>query len=260
MPDRAILGLGNPGARYAGTRHNAGFLVLERLAERGGLVLGAPARSSARWCDARLAGVDVRLVEPLVFMNRSGEVVPELVAPAALSPADLLVVHDELDLPFGTVRLKVGGGIAGHRGLASLVEHLDGDASFSRLRFGIGRPAPGCEVVDHVLAAFSPEEVAGLSALLDEGADACEAWLALGPEAAMNRVNARSRGSGPTAGARPGGRPPGTAGSAAQAEAGHDRADADSAVQRPAPGEWPESGAGGPGGRSGATAPPRNKP
>lgn len=203
MPDRAIVGLGNPGPRYEATRHNAGFLVLDRLAGRHGLALARERGAGAAWGDATVAGRLVRLVKPLRFMNRSGEVAADLLVAAGIAPADILVVHDELDLPFGTLRLKLGGGIAGHRGVCSLVEHLAGDASFARLRFGIGRPGPATEVVDHVLAPFSPGECVGLGALLDRAADACEAWLALGAEAAMNRVNARVRPGGGRTGGPP---------------------------------------------------------
>jgi PTH1 family peptidyl-tRNA hydrolase len=187
---RAIIGLGNPGPRYAGTRHNAGFLVLDRLARRHGVAFRT-ARGIASWGDGRIAGVAVRLVEPLGYMNRSGEALAELFPDDLAADRDLLVVHDELDLPFGTVRLKRSGGTAGHRGLESIVEHLGGPG-FCRLRVGIGRPV-GQEVADYVLSPFPIEERERLEAVVDDAADACEAWLELGVEAAMNRVNARSR-------------------------------------------------------------------
>ncbi|MFM7143974.1 MAG: aminoacyl-tRNA hydrolase, partial [Alphaproteobacteria bacterium] len=179
MASRAIIGHGNPGARYAGTRHNAGFLVVERLAARHALAWRKSANGSALVAEGDVAGSSVRLVEPLTFMNRSGEVLDGIAAAEGLSPRDLLVVHDEVDLPFGRLKLKQGGGNAGHRGLRSIQEHLGGDAGFARLRVGVGRPPAGMETADWVLADFDPAEASRLEALLESGADGCEAWLSL---------------------------------------------------------------------------------
>jgi PTH1 family peptidyl-tRNA hydrolase len=189
LATRAIFGLGNPGPRYAATRHNVGFMVVERLARRHGVEL-ASRDPLARWGDVRIGESAVRLVEPLRFMNRSGEALALLPGDAPLGGDDLLVVHDELDLPFGRLKLKRGGGTAGHRGLESIVEHL-GDPGFCRLRVGIGRPPEGADVADFVLTPFPDAEAERLGELLDRAADACEAWLALGIGPAMNRVNAR---------------------------------------------------------------------
>jgi len=186
---RAIFGLGNPGPRYAATRHNAGFLVVERLVARHGLRWARNA-AGARIAEGWVAGSTVLVAQPLEFMNRSGEVVAALV-PGESDPAThVLVVHDELDLPFGRLKLKLGGGTAGHRGLRSIAEEL-GDRPFCRLRVGIGRPPAGIDPADFVLSDFGAAERERLPTLLDEAADGCEAWLALGLQAAMNRVNAR---------------------------------------------------------------------
>jgi len=139
--------------------------------------------------DTTLARRAVLLAKPLSYMNLSGEPVSELCAVRGISPVELLVVHDELDLPFGRLKLKRGGGSAGHRGLASIAASLD-TSEFHRLRVGIGRPPTGREVADFVLEAFDGEEVAALPSLLERAADACALWLELGIEAAMGRVNA----------------------------------------------------------------------
>lgn len=190
MSSRAIIGLGNPGARYASTRHNVGFLVVERLAERHSLAWRQAAHGAARVADGPISGLEARLVEPLTWMNRSGEVLAELVTRPGLGPADLLVVHDEVDLPFGRLKLKQGGGNAGHRGLRSIQEHLGGDPGFARLRVGVGRPPAGVGTADFVLGGFEPAEVECLSALIEAAADGCEAWLGLDLPVAVNRVNA----------------------------------------------------------------------
>ena len=182
MPARVIIGLGNPGARYADTRHNAGFMVVERLADRHRLAWSLPGGVAARVAEGRL-------VEPLAFMNRSGEVLPDLVIAAGLAPADLLVVHDEVDLPFGRIKLKQGGGHAGHRGLRSILEHV-GDPGFARLRFGVGRPPEGVDTADWVLDPFPAGDAARVDALVEAGTEACLDWLQFDFPAAMNRANA----------------------------------------------------------------------
>jgi peptidyl-tRNA hydrolase, PTH1 family len=189
VPARVIIGLGNPGARYADTRHNAGFMVVERLADRHRLAWSLPVGVVARVAEGRVGGVEVRLVEPLVFMNRSGEVLPGLVIAAGLAPVDLLVVHDEVDLPFGRIKLKQGGGHAGHRGLRSILEHV-GDPGFARLRFGVGRPPEGVDTADWVLDPFPAGDAAGLDTLVEAGTEACLDWLQFDFPAAMNRANA----------------------------------------------------------------------
>lgn len=182
-----VAGLGNPGPKYAKNRHNVGFMVVERLAGPG------PWREKykGRFARVRLGGEDVVLLEPLTFMNLSGESVQAAMQFFKVPPDRLLVVHDELDLPFGTVRLKKGGGVAGHNGLKSIVQHCGGPG-FARLRVGIGRPERGA-VESHVLSDFSSEEGAALEDVLNDATRAVEAVLAEGLSAAMNAVNARDR-------------------------------------------------------------------
>ena len=185
---RLVVGLGNPGPRYHGTRHNIGFAVVDGL--------GGPAATwhrvgAALVAEARVGEHDVGLVKPQEFMNRSGRAVVEVAVPASLSPAAILVVHDELDLPLGVVRLKRGGGTAGHRGIASVAEHLGTDA-FPRLRFGIGRPPAGIDVAEFVLGRFSSEEAAGVTVSLAKAIEATRDWVLSGIDAAMGRVNVRS--------------------------------------------------------------------
>jgi PTH1 family peptidyl-tRNA hydrolase len=185
---KAVVGLGNPGARYARTRHNAGFLVVDRLAQAHGAVL-AGGRHGALWAEVRLGETAVLLVEPQTFMNRSGRAVLGFARELDLEPADILVVHDELDLPLARTKLKRGGGTAGHRGLESVVEHL-GTRDFPRLRVGIGRPAGAGDIVDFVLEPFDEAGRTALEPALDAAVAAVEAWCALGIAAAMDRVNA----------------------------------------------------------------------
>jgi len=174
-------------------------MVVDRLCGVRGASLVA-GRHKASWAEVRLGDVDVVLLEPQTFMNRSGIAVAGFVADLALEVADVLVVHDELDLPFARTKLKRGGGTAGHRGLESIVEHL-GSREFSRLRVGIGRPALGQEVVDFVLQPFSAAEGESLDGALDAAVAGVEAWCTLGIDAAMGRVNAPPSVSGPPPGA-----------------------------------------------------------
>ena len=186
-----VVGLGNPGPQYAGTRHNAGFLVVDRFAG-----------PDATWQRAHqglvttiaLGGEQVRLLKPETFMNRSGESVARASAFFEEAAETVVIVHDELDLPFGQVRLKQGGGHAGHNGLKSVASSL-GSSEFCRLRIGIGRP--GAEfsgaVADYVLNGFAAEELRLLPGVLDEGNQALELLVRLGLAQAMNQVNRRPR-------------------------------------------------------------------
>jgi peptidyl-tRNA hydrolase, PTH1 family len=189
---KLVVGLGNPGPRYADTRHNAGVLVLERFASEHGLALDVR-RFGSRFGSGCLSGeppLPVALIAPETFMNRSGEAV----AAAALElgvtdvAGDLIVVLDDVDLPFGRVRLRPSGGSGGHRGLADVILRL-ARSDFARLRFGVGRPAAGQDTVDHVLEAFSPAERAVLPDRVARAARALEAVLRLGVAAAMNEFN-----------------------------------------------------------------------
>lgn len=147
---RAIIGLGNPGAEYADTRHNAGFRFLALAAAEYGAVLRAEPRFSAAAAKATIDAREVWLLAPQTFMNNSGDAAVKFAHFYKLAPAELLVVHDELDLPLGAVRLKVGGGAGGHNGVADIAQKL-GTPDFARLRIGIGRPEKSAQVVSYVL-------------------------------------------------------------------------------------------------------------
>ncbi len=186
-----LVGLGNPGPRYAGTRHNAGFLVLDELAGRMGARFRShkPAHGSAEIAEGRLAGAPVVLAKPGSYMNTSGGPVSQVSRFFKIPPTNLVVIHDELDLPYGTIRLKRGGGEGGHNGLKSISAAV-GTRDYLRVRFGIGRPPGRQDPADYVLREFSAAERKDLEYLLDRAADATEALLAHGLEAAQNTFNA----------------------------------------------------------------------
>ena len=157
MRPELVVGLGNPGSKYEGTRHNAGFWFADRLAERLGAVFRPVRRFSLDACETGTAAGRVRLVKPTTYMNRSGQAVGGIAEYFRIAPAAILVVHDDLDLPPGTVRLKEGGGHGGHNGLRDIAAHL-GTRDFARVRLGIGRPAPGRDPIDYVLDRPRAEE------------------------------------------------------------------------------------------------------
>jgi PTH1 family peptidyl-tRNA hydrolase len=187
---RLVVGLGNPGPEYEATRHNVGFRVVERLADRVGVSLARDRELHARAARGRVAGCDALLLVPETWMNRSGRAVEAALAAHPADPAkDLLVVYDDLDLPFGRLRLRPSGGAGGHNGLGDIQGRL-GRSDFPRLRFGIGRPPPGVDPIDHVLSAWTEAESKALPARLDAACDALELAIAEGVAFAMNRVNA----------------------------------------------------------------------
>jgi PTH1 family peptidyl-tRNA hydrolase len=188
-----VVGLGNPGPGYAGNRHNVGAMVLDVLADRAGLRLSAGKGPRARTLtgEGRLAGRRVVLARPLTYMNESGGPVRGLLDWSKLPVADLVVVHDELDIPFGAVRLKRGGGEGGHNGLRS-ISRSTGTKDYLRVRVGIGRPPGRQDPADFVLRDFSATERKELDLLLVEAADAVESLLSKGLEAAQNEVHPRS--------------------------------------------------------------------
>jgi peptidyl-tRNA hydrolase, PTH1 family len=188
-----IVGLGNPGPGYAGNRHNVGAMVLDELAARSGVKLspGKGARARALAGEGRLAGRRVVLARPLTYMNESGGPVRGLLDYHHLPVEDLVVIHDELDIPFASVRLKRGGGEGGHNGLRSITRST-GTKDYLRVRVGIGRPPGRQEAADFVLKDFSAVERKELDLLVAEAADAVEALVARGLEAAQNEVHART--------------------------------------------------------------------
>jgi PTH1 family peptidyl-tRNA hydrolase len=186
---KLIVGLGNPGPRYARTRHNVGFRVLEAVAERAGAEL-AKQRFGGRHGEGALAGERVALLAPETFMNRSGDAVAEaLGALRGLDPArELLVVLDDADLPLGRLRLRARGSSGGHNGLADVLERL-GSEQVPRLRFGIGRSAEPRDTVDWVLEPFAPGEEVLLALAVPRAADAVACFVRDGVAVAMNRFN-----------------------------------------------------------------------
>jgi PTH1 family peptidyl-tRNA hydrolase len=189
---KIICGLGNPGSEYARHRHNVGFMVCERLAERAKASF-TQEKFEARLAQATVGGEKALLLEPQTFMNLSGRALGGAARFYKVPAEDVLVIHDELDLPFGKLQLKAGGGTGGHNGLESMAESW-GEANYGRLRFGIGKPqGPNAKerVVGHVLGNFSSEEVPSLDALLTAAAEMAEGWARDGMQKAMNRFNRR---------------------------------------------------------------------
>jgi peptidyl-tRNA hydrolase, PTH1 family len=182
-----IAGLGNPGDGYAGNRHNCGFMVADVLAARMGARFKRD-RSRARVADGRLAGFPVTLAKPQSFMNLSGGPVASLRTFYKIPPERIVVVHDELDIPFGSIRLKQGGGDNGHNGLRSVTAAL-GTRDYLRVRVGIGRPPGRMDPADFVLHDFSATERKVLPDVLERAADAVEALLSHGLAAAQNEFH-----------------------------------------------------------------------
>jgi PTH1 family peptidyl-tRNA hydrolase len=186
---RLIVGLGNPGREYRDTRHNVGFMVAEEVAKRHGLTL---AMAPSQVPDAMIAkkfGADPLLVaKPLTFMNRSGDAVAALARYYDIAIADLLVVVDEVALPFGRLRARARGSAGGHNGLKSCIERL-GTNEFPRLRLGVGRGDSRRDLADHVLSKFEADEQSGLGEFIARAADAAEMFAAEGIEKVMNTYN-----------------------------------------------------------------------
>lgn len=188
-----VVGLGNPGPEYADTRHNVGHAVVAELARRYAVTLSGR-KSNARVASVRLEGPDgtpgpaAVLAQPMSFMNLSGGPVAALVRYHHVEARDLVVVHDDIDLPFGTVRLKRGGGEGGHNGLRDITKAL-GTADYVRVRVGVGRPPGHREAADHVLRGFTAVERKELPLIVADAADALEAVLTDGLEAAQQRFH-----------------------------------------------------------------------
>ncbi|MEX2426005.1 MAG: aminoacyl-tRNA hydrolase [Thermomicrobiaceae bacterium] len=181
-----VAGLGNPGERYRGTRHNIGFMVANKLVERLGCDSGQ-AKFSGLVNDCRLTEVRVTILRPQTFMNRSGSSVVQALNWFKLDLENLLVIYDDLDLPFGEVRIRRKGSAAGHNGLSSVME-ICGTQEVARLRVGIGRPSRG-DTVSYVLSRFNKEEEAELGVVVDHAADAVLAWINGGIDETMGQFN-----------------------------------------------------------------------
>ncbi|MFH1812360.1 MAG: aminoacyl-tRNA hydrolase [Pseudomonadota bacterium] len=188
---KLVVGLGNPGADYAATRHNIGFVVADELARRlGGVGWSKKFRGLVQ--NASAIGDTLLLLKPQTYMNLSGESVQGACAFYRIDPTAMIVIHDDIDFELGRLQIKVGGGHGGHNGLRSIIQHLGAD--FTRLRLGVGRPRH--DAADHVLSRFGTAERQVVQQLVDTAADAVELFLRDGAQVAQNRYNVRERGTG----------------------------------------------------------------
>ncbi len=183
-----VVGLGNPGPQYEKTRHNVGFMVADLLAGRLGGTFKLHKRSGAEIVTGRLGNRPVILAKPRTYMNESGRHIGPLAKFYSVSPADVIVIHDELDIDFGRIRLKLGGGEGGHNGLRSVVNAL-GTKDFHRVRIGIGRPPGRKDPAAFVLENFTAAERAEVPAICEQAADATELLIESGLESAQNLVH-----------------------------------------------------------------------
>jgi PTH1 family peptidyl-tRNA hydrolase len=184
-----VVGLGNPGPQYAKTRHNLGFMVADLLAARMGGQFKVHKRSGAEIVTGRLGHRPVVLAKPRTYMNESGRQVGPLAKFYSVMPTDLIVIHDELDIDFGRIRLKLGGGEGGHNGLRSVASSL-GTKNFQRVRIGVGRPPGRKDPAAYVLETFSATERPEVPAICEQAADATELLIEVGLETAQNQVHA----------------------------------------------------------------------
>lgn len=184
---RLVIGLGNPGPQYDGTRHNVGFEVIDRLVAQHRLG-SFKAFKRAAVCRGSIGHIDCLLAKPMTFMNASGEAVAALLRFYQIDLAEIIVVHDELDFAPGHVRIKPFGGHGGHNGLRSILQHVGGQ-DFARVRIGIGKPRQAGRGADYVLARFDPASLGPIDAGLDQSCRAVQIFLAEGLQAAMQQVN-----------------------------------------------------------------------
>lgn len=188
---KMIVGLGNPGNEYAQTKHNVGWMFVNALAKR----MGAEdwrAREKGMVAEGRIGTEKVLLVKPLTYMNLSGECVGPLMRWYKLSPEDIIVVHDDMDIPAGTIRIRRKGSDGGHNGLKSLIAHL-GSQCFNRVRVGVGRPPAGWKVNDHVLSPFSSEDAPKIAEAIDYLLPAVECMVTEDTDVAMNKYNPKKQ-------------------------------------------------------------------
>jgi PTH1 family peptidyl-tRNA hydrolase len=190
-PLKLIVGLGNPGAEYARTRHNAGVWFVDEIARRFGGTFRHEGKHQGELARVRIGGEEIWLLKPMTFMNRSGGPVSSVLKFYKLAPAQMLVAHDEIDLPSGTVRLKDAGGHGGHNGLRDIIA-AQGDG-FWRLRIGVGHPGTAKDVVDFVLTHAGKDEQRAIDETIVAGADAIEEMLRAGAQIAMNKLHARGK-------------------------------------------------------------------
>ncbi len=182
-----VVGLGNPGCEYSGTRHNVGFMVADRLAERFGKEI-KECGFKGLFGIVELGGKEVVLAKPLTFMNQSGECTKELLNYFKLTPSSLIIIHDDLDLSLGSLKVKFGGGSGGHNGVESLIASLGSD-EFGRIRVGIGRPTGRQDPAKFVLKPFTKKQWKEIDIVLEHAADAVESIICSGYESAMRKYN-----------------------------------------------------------------------
>jgi peptidyl-tRNA hydrolase, PTH1 family len=194
-PIVAVVGLGNPGKQYEITRHNVGFRVLDRLALSFSVSL-EERKFQARWGTCSISRQKVFLLKPLTFMNRSGEALTQMLRYFKILPKQMLVIHDDLDLPLGRIRLALRGGAGGHRGVTSIIEHL-GTQDFARLKLGIGRPLHDESVEAYVLRSPYPDQEGAFEQMIVRGVEAAETVLLSGLVKAMNIFNKSDTGREP---------------------------------------------------------------
>jgi PTH1 family peptidyl-tRNA hydrolase len=186
---KLIIGLGNPGVRYQFSRHNMGFLVLDQFAADYQITINQKG-FGVSFGKGKIADIPAFLAKPQTFMNLSGIAVKKIVDYHKTDPLDTIVIHDDLDLPFSCIRIKKGGGHAGHKGLMSIIDHL-GNADFIRVRLGIGKPLIKSMTEDYVLKPFTEEEMKELSHIIAAGSDAVTEIIKSGVQTAMNRFNSK---------------------------------------------------------------------
>ncbi|WP_298463482.1 aminoacyl-tRNA hydrolase [uncultured Mitsuokella sp.] len=190
---KIIAGLGNPGTEYARTKHNVGFMFVDALAEALGVSVSEwQAKFDALVAPARIGTQKVLLVKPQTYMNESGRAIGPLLSWYKLEPEDLIVVHDDMDIPVGTIRIRKKGSAGGHNGIKSILAHV-GDEHFARVRIGIGRPLPGWTVVNHVLAPFSDEGQQKIEDAIKYLEPAVECIVTDDVDVAMNRYNPKKQ-------------------------------------------------------------------
>lgn len=188
---KLIVGLGNPGNEYAKTRHNVGFILVDALADHLNITLWKD-KFNAKIAEGRIGSEKILLVKPQTYMNNSGEAVGPLMRWYKLEPEDVIVAHDDMDIPAGTIRIRKKGSSGGHNGIKSLIAHL-GSENFARVRLGIGRPLPGWSVVNHVLAPFPAEDKQAVDEAVKYLIPAVECIITDGLDVAMNKYNPKKQ-------------------------------------------------------------------
>lgn len=188
---KIIAGLGNPGSEYANTKHNVGFMFVDALADKLGID-GWKTKYDALVAEGRMGTEKILLMKPLTYMNESGRAIGPLLSWYKLEPQDLIVVHDDMDIPAGAVRIRRKGSAGGHNGIKSILYHV-GDENFARVRIGIGRPQPGWTVVNHVLAPFSSEDAPKIREAIQYLLPAVECIVTEDVDMAMNRYNPKKQ-------------------------------------------------------------------